>query len=461
MFHDNSAANRPLILLPAVFGDVQTRQPAPPTQQQPNIERSVVERMRARSKDINTQLGPAMLEEAGRRNLTLSQYLEREDPSREWRDGMDAFQRQLMLTPVVTNSVPEDGIICDHLEQFAKTMAGRILFAEWAQRVWRTATGKHEATRAAVVRPKSGTPAVAIPNTERTYVSTEGALNTWLHMPATDPDPHISQIQPQVPLNALLARTQPIDGDAFISFYLTDPAAAAMRWAHIPEGSPVPRTRLTGGDHAIRTKKFGRALEATYETLRRVRIDLIRLTIARMAMQAELDKVAAVIDVVVNGDGNSNTSATVYNLTTLDPAATAGTLTLKGWIKFKAKFVSAYRIDTVLAQEDPIMQLLLLSTSNANIPLVTIAGAAGFGGLEPLNNITGDSVRYGLTADAPASKLVGIDTRLAIQRIEENGSNIQESFRWIENQTELLVMTENEAYSTLDQRAVNILNIAA
>jgi hypothetical protein len=179
-----------------------------------------------------------------------------------------------------------------------------------------------------------------------------------------------------------------------------------------------------------------------------------------MAIQAETDKVSAALDVAINGDGNPNTAAEVINLTTLDPNATPGTLTLTAWIAFKMQFAAPYMLTHALMREDVALQLALLNTGSANIPLSTV----NLGGLEtgivPINAFA-DGVRYGWTAEAPASKIVGFDRRFALERATEVGGTIQEQDRFILNQPEALTISEVEGWAVVDRNAVKILNLAA
>jgi hypothetical protein len=227
----------------------------------------------------------------------------------------------------------------------------------------------------------------------------------------------------------------------------------------VTEGAEIPGAKLVGGDVVIPLYKYGRKMTTTYEQMRRMRIDTVAIHIQRLAVQAEIDKLAAIMDVFVNGDGNSNTAATSYDLTSLDPNTTANNLTEVAWLTFKAKFLNPYLLDTVLGQESPIVKLQVLDLGTANIPHVMLP-AGLFGSLRPINPQLGSGQAFGLTADAPANKLLGFDTRMGIEQVTEIGATIQEVQRFVTNQTEALTMTETEGYRVIDQNANKILNLA-
>src|SRR5262249_33622800 len=146
-------------------------------------------------------------------------------------------------------------------------------------------------------------------------------------------------------------------------------------------------------------------------------IDKVAFHIARLAIQAEVDKVVAVLDTMINGDGNAGTAATSYDLTDLDPSTTPGNLTLRAWLAFKMKFQNPYIMSAALAQDLVALNLMLLNTGSANIPLVMLPVGAGLGGFTTLNRSLGDAVGIGWLTEAPASKVVAFDPRFAIERV--------------------------------------------
>ena len=185
------------------------------------------------------------------------------------------------------------------------------------------------------------------------------------------------------------------------------------------------------------------------------------LHIRRMAVQAEVDKVGQILSVMVNGDGNSGTTPSTFNLTALDSGASAGTLSLKGWLAFKMMFANPYTITGALAQEAVALQMLLLNTGSANTPLVNVQQPSGLGSFTQINPGLRDSVALGWTSDAPSLKIVGFDKRFAIERVVDIGATITEVEQFITRQTQVLVVTEAEGYAVIDKNAINILNVNA
>lgn len=395
---------------------------------------------------LESMRGGALYRAAAERGLTLSAFLEQEDPSAEYRDGLDSFQRLVMLSGLKVVSDPYRGFYADEFSAFDKDEQTRSLLPEWAFRQWRKVT--------------LGFPFHSAQN-RAPLLSSDAGLGTVMRPYVDAAQARMQQLAPAIPLSEIVAVTTPISGDAYRAFYLTEPTAAEKRLVRVGESAEIPKVTLTGGDHTINLKKYGRALEVSYETLRRQRIDKVALWIARLAIQAETDKVAYAADVLVNGDGNSGTAATNHNLTTLDPAAVAGTLTLKGWLAYKLQFANPYQITHMLVQSAVALQVMLLNLGSANVLLATVQGALGAGSIEPINPETSDRVRYGITSDAPALKVVGFDRRFALERVTEIGADISEIDRFILRQTQVLTMTEVEGFAIFDANATRTLDINA
>lgn len=403
---------------------------------------STVQEVRPRAAETLANFGPNVFTEAYKRGMSVSAYLETQDPSPEYHDGLDAFQRVLQVAEIRTRSLEEIGYPASTWEEFNATPALRALAMEWAAREWRTAS---------IGRPF---------HTREIFSTSE--------LPGSSALPDIAAtgarynlITAAIPIREMVAVNTGIEGASYDAYYLTSPAASQTRMTRVPELTKVPLHTLQGGDHNIKLGKVGGGIEQSYESMRRVRIDKVALWLQFMSAQAEADKLTAIIDVLVSGDGNSGTAATNYNLTALDTAAVAGTLTLKGWLSFKMKFTNPKAITHMLVQEAVGLQLSMLNTGNANTMLMNIEQAGGFGSITMINPQLRAQVAMGVTDSAPALKIVGFDRRLALERVYEVGGTIQEVERYARHQGEALILTEVEGYCCFMPGANFTLNVNA
>lgn len=405
--------------------------------------------------EIAKDFGTRYFQEAHSRNINVSQLLEQIDPSERYKEetdrSMDAFERLSVELGFISNPSQRSGIQASTYEDVTKTETGRAWFAEFSARTWRESAGWN--AQSAMLEGLIGKRAL--------FASTDyipgGAGAPW----ADDLTMIGQQLQVAIPLASVIAGTRQIEGDAYRSVYVTDSLSSDnYRMKRVGEGTEIPATSMVTGERTIRLNKYGRAIRYTYEQMRRQRLDRIAFLIARMALLAEADKVQSALDTIVSGDGNSNTAATVYALTTLDTAATAGTLSLKGYLSLKNQFYP-YIPSIVLAQEAAILQLQLLPISTGNsLPLMMTPAGGAMGSLTPINP-NAWNLRYGIVAGAPALKLVTFDPAWAVEQIAEVGSTISELEKYINNQTWMLTMTETMGFATIDSTASRILNINA
>jgi len=353
----------------------------------------------------------------------------------EQRDG---FTQLMRAAGVIVRSVPDQDIMADRLGDVHDIPGVRALLPELFARFWRN-----------VSQIRAGA-----------YTSTDHLPGTMLNQFEYANTLRAPQIAAAIPLTELVGMTVGINANIYKPYYMTD-VVDQQQMKRVAEGGEIPRAKLTGGEHTIQLHKYGRALEASYEMLRKMTFDQIAFYIARLAVQTEKDKVVKAMNTLINGDGNANTAATVYTLTSLDAAAVAGTLTVRGWFAYKMKWETPYMLTTILAQDASVLSLLLLNVGSANVPLSALGTILSQQQLTPINPGLADGVKYGWLSDAPALRFVGFDKRFALERVFEIGSNISEMARWIDRQVELFTMTETEGYDIFDQKATKILNINA
>lgn len=404
-------------------------------------------------KETLERMGVEVYREAYDRGQTLTQYLEDMHPHSEYNDGLDAFQRLLAEAGIRVRSVPQLGIWADTWEAFERNEQTWALLPEFYARAWRSVK----------FAPKGELASIVTEARRDLFMSNEEVPGSLLNPYAEAMELRENDVlTAAIPLAELVAMTVPISGDTYRAAYIVK-ETDQQRMRRVAEGSEIPHAKITTSEQQINLQKYGRVIETSYEALRRMRIDKVARFIQLMAVQAEVDKVTAALDVVINGDGNPNTAAQVYNLTTLDSAAAAGTLTLKGWLSFQKKFTNPYTLTTALMNEDVALQLELLSAGNANIArAVYQAREPGiFGsGLSPINRTAGN-VRYGWTAEAPALKIVGFDNRVTLEHVTEIGANIDEIERHTTRQTQTLTMTEVDGWAIIDTEGARILDVNA
>jgi hypothetical protein len=352
-----------------------------------------------------------MYRHASEQGITFSQLLEQKDPTPEG-SKLTAFERQLKEHKIVTQSIPSKGIIASTIEAFYRTEESKVLFPEYV------ATQLREALVASSILPY------------------------------------------------LIATTTPIDNNAYRTIYCDDSTEnkKAAQKRRVTEAAELPKARLKTRENSVKIWKYGRQIEASYEVIRRMRVDLLAVHLRRLGEQAAMDEVEDVLDVIKNGDGNPNTAATVLkNKTDLDAGATAGTLSKEAWLRFLLKFFP-YQCNTVVANEDGLLQVLdiIYPSDTTQMMDFLLKGMAITAKVElPQKIWTNVTLLYSPAVEKINNHvaLYGIDSRYAIEKIQETGSDITEADKFITNQTQVLTVSENAGFATMFPQAMRILEI--
>jgi hypothetical protein len=351
-------------------------------------------------------LDRSMFKKAVLKKLTFSQYLESINPSQDG-DALDAYERQLKVRGILTKSNYAKGISASIVEEaFYHTEDNDILFPEFVAR----------SVREAIVND------TILPN--------------------------------------LIGQYTTIDSNSYKTVYADDqPTKQTMK--RVTEASEIPRAKLVTRQQEVKIYKYGRAIEASYEVIRRMQIDLLALHIRRFGMQAAKDKVEEIIDVITDGDENDN-AAENHNLTDLDTAASEGTLTAKGWIAFLMEF-EEFPCDTVIAAKDAFLQLVLtdLGAYTATDVLSFLSQGSTAGVKLSMPQLPDKQLNLFWNSNVDSLKVLGINKQYAIEQVTEAGSDIQEADRFITNQTQVLTLSENNGYSKIFKEATKVLDINA
>lgn len=366
--------------------------------------------------DEKINITDADIDLAASEGISLSTYLNNKYSeqvakfNRETDAGLDAFDIALLSKGIIVKDNLEFGIQSSSMMTFFTTNENRALFSEFIIRQ---------------LRQISGMPSI---------------------------------------INELVGSTRVITGDSAKQTVLdlsNTPAGQknkqALKKRRIAEGANIPVATLKLGETSIKIYKYGVGVKATYEVLRRTTIDMFRKQMELVSLQTSYDEVGAVIDVILNGDGNTN-PATVYTATDLNADATEGVVDDVTLVKFLVK-QAPFNYDTIIVDEEIYTQICTIlmdkNFTNAINPKVSFEFPQGL-----LNNLR---VIYSedlpLTSDSK-HQIIGLAKPYAIEKTIEAGSTIQEVSKIVENQTQLAVITENAGFNKIDARASAILKLA-
>lgn len=221
---------------------------------------------------------------------------------------------------------------------------------------------------------------------------------------------------------------------------LSDKNKNAVKMARVAEGADLPVAKITVGEKAISLWKHGRAIEMTYEAVRRMRIDLFTKHMNAIISDVAFQNIELAVDVLVKGDGNDNAAT---KLATTDKADTISAQELIN-VLTDYWFENHYPADTIIAPKDYFKQINSFFYDNQ-----LSAGASA--SVKFNTPQLGEQTVTLLGADVP--KIGGKDAIILFNRdntlirYEENGSNIQENQNFARNQTNLMTVSENSGYA--------------
>lgn len=267
----------------------------------------------------------------------------------------------------------------------------------------------------------------------------------------------------------IVAQSRGIDGNEMITTVVDDKDADYQQTGVIAEGSRIPFRTIGTTDKGVKFYKFGGGIEFTYEFERRASLDIVTPYAARMKRETAIGEVAIATALLVNGDG-VNGAAPVVNAADLATSlpASGRPVTAAGrvnWEVFLAWLVSRAKqgvpMDTVLGNYDMYLEWLRMfatPTADAGQSQGDILRAAG-SQVALANPGFNFNVNFALSSTAPASQLVGFIKNETVEELVENGSDIEESTRAIENQKVKIVSTTNKGYRLVFGDTRSILNL--
>jgi len=362
---------------------------------------------------IDLSVGLNLYKTAYGEKMTFSQLLEKDDPTENYPTGsalaqMDAYERQLFRAGIVTRSNPAKGIYASTGDAFfISTNGNEVLYPEFINRVARQA------------------------------------------------------LQAPDILGELVGQHTSIQGSAYKTFYV-DLKAEDTQKKRTPQGADMPVATISEHDNTINIKKKGIVIEVTYEAARRMQIDMMARLIQGILQQAAVDLADMAINTLISGDGNPNTAATNYNLTSF--GGTSGTIDWKSWLKYRAQFfprvgdVSVVDLDQLINVMDIKMPTLdplaLLAVLNGGMPTGGSAQLA--------QNLFSTPMRYVyLPSSKLANKVLTINKENALEQVTEIGADIMETDRLIRTQFQEIVLSQVTGFGVIFPQVVKTLTTNA
>ncbi len=204
----------------------------------------------------------------------------------------------------------------------------------------------------------------------------------------------------------LIIRDERIESTAYDVPYVTE-SAAEEELRSVAEGAAIPESEITYGDRIVKLDKKGRGVIASYEVIRRMSVDMLRVHLRRIGERLGRNLDARLASVLVDGDSSGSGTAAV----TVD-TATASTWTY-------ADIVNGFMKLTLDHYFTPTHMLANADLCKAILGLDDFKEAALFDFAKTGNLPTPLGVRLIPMSDQPADKLTILDAGYAVQKLTE------------------------------------------
>lgn len=242
-------------------------------------------------------------------------------------------------------------------------------------------------------------------------------------------------------LPGIIAATTQINGLDYRSI-ASVPAEDDKELKVVAEGAEIPQTVIKTQENLVTLRKRGRMLVSSYEAVKYQRLDLFTVMLRQIGAYIARSQLKDAVDVLINGDGNSN-AAEMLNVKTPD------TLAYGDLISFWNSF-SPYRLSTVIASKELTERLLNMDEFK------DAAAGLNFQGTGKM--ITPLGAELITSASVPGDTLIGLDKACALELVEAGGI-VTEYDKLIDRQLERAAVTYTFGFSKIFPEASKVLTV--
>lgn len=241
----------------------------------------------------------------------------------------------------------------------------------------------------------------------------------------------------------LIVRDETVHGASYDVPYVEE-SESNEELLGVAEGASIPESEITYGDRIVKLDKKGRGVIASYEVIRRMSVDMLRVHLRRIGERLGRNLDARLATVLVNGDSSGAGTAPVTVNT-----ATAGAWVYSDLVKGFAKLaLDHYFTPTHMIANSALIQTLLNLDEFKDSALFDFAKTG--------NMPTPLGVRLVPLADQPANKLTILDSKYAVAKLTEQDLLV-ESDKLINQQWDRTYLTVVTDFAILYQKARIVL----
>jgi hypothetical protein len=242
----------------------------------------------------------------------------------------------------------------------------------------------------------------------------------------------------------LIIGDEPISGTVFDVPYMVESEEDEVLHT-VAEGGVIPESNLTYGDRSVRLSKLGRGFIASYEVVRRMSVDLLRVHLQRIGERLGRSLDAVALNVLLNGDGSGPATAPVVLNT-----VTANTWDYRDLVRAYLKLSTEHHFT-------PTHLLVSPATAEEILQFDEIADGTLFDFARTGNLPTPLGVKLLPVEAQPDHKITLLDAGYALQKLTEQDLLI-ESDKLINQQWDRTFLTVVTNFAIIYEKARVVLN---
>lgn len=319
------------------------------------------------------KLEKELYQEAESEGVSFTEKLEKLDPTGNYENTkfskLDAFERQLVAHGLKINS----GNVA-LIEDFYRTTSSSVLFPEFINRNVKIGMqlGKREAR-----------------------------------------------------VDDVIATTTTIDSNTYKSIALDEDAINAD-YRRVAEGAEFPKVSIRIKEKEVYLGKIGLKIDSSYEAMKYSKVNMFAIAMQVIGRKLATNMVKEALEILINGDGNSNSAGSVSS-------ATSGTLAYNDLIKLEEEF-DVFESDIWIGNKATIFKILTLSQFQEPLIGAEFVKTGKF--FSPLGNQL-------LQNEGVADSIVlGFNKKAGVEMIEVSGASLVESDRIIGKQINETVISK-------------------
>jgi Phage capsid family len=249
---------------------------------------------------------------------------------------------------------------------------------------------------------------------------------------------------------SLIASEQRVNSHVAEKITSSDTAATrTLRWSG--EGVDLPKTKILRAEGSIKLYKYGRLLEASYESIRLMNVDIFGLMLQRMGMQIGIDQTDDLLETLIAGDGTTDSAITDTD------AEVSGTLDYDELIRLRLAFPIGYDMQHVVINDTNLRTVLNMAEFKDPLAGFQFQRTGEF--MDALGAMFHRWTSTGSTSYS-TDRILGVDARGAAVLFRE-GDLLEESDQLIDKQLHQRTMSEWIGFMKWDNNASQCLDITA